>query len=59
MSKTTSDIDQIAEDIAKKAKTMDLEDQLQIMDRLLKYEALKIKKKQGTMGSGFDDEGDE
>lgn len=34
----------------------DPELKLDIVDRLLKYEALKLKAQQGAMGSGFEDE---
>lgn len=42
------------------AKTQDdPEIQLAMIDRVLKYEALKLKAQQGSMGSGFDEPGDE
>lgn len=36
----------------------DHEIQLAMVDRVLKYEALKLKAQQGSMGSGFDEPGD-
>lgn len=38
------------------SKQADHEIKLAMIDRVLKYEALKLKAQQGAMGSGFDDE---
>jgi len=37
------------------ARAADPEDKLAMIDRILKYEALKLKSQMGSMGSGFDD----
>lgn len=42
-------------ELAKDYSKSDPELKLDIVDRLLKYEALKLKAQQGSMGSGFDD----